>query len=196
MNTNIEIEAKVLLNEKDYKAIIAHLSLDKYHKIKQKNHYIDSDALFLKHNGLALRIREKDDFILTLKTPLSEGLLEKNQVISWKEYEDFRDQNIFPEGEIKKFLEIIGVKIPTIRIQTSMQTERIELDYKGATLCLDKNTYGKNLDYELEMSHTSIAGAEDLITELLNSIGIKFTFNEISKQSRAIKALYDTKKSK
>ncbi len=190
MSSNIEIEAKVLLSEEDYEKVINHLHLDRYRRVRQTNFYIDSESRILKKNGIALRIRENEEFNLTLKTPLSEGLLEKNQTISWREYDALDKRGVFPEGPIKNFLEILGIAVDQLKIIASLQTERIELNYKDGLLSLDRNAYSNQVDYELEMEHTSMAGAEELIKELLNEIGIKeFTFNRVSKQARAIDAL-------
>ena len=40
MNSNIEIEAKVLLTEEQYDAIVNYLGLEKYRRLKQINYYI------------------------------------------------------------------------------------------------------------------------------------------------------------
>ena len=98
MHSNIEIEAKVLLQKEQYEQVVSYLHLERYKKIKQTNHYIDSTTRVLRDNDFALRVREKDDFVLTLKTPLSEGLLEKNQTLSWREYDALEDESIFPAG--------------------------------------------------------------------------------------------------
>lgn len=187
MSSNIEIEAKVLLNQSEYEKVIEHLSLDKYRKVKQMNYYIDTPDRFLKKNGLALRVREKEDFELTLKTPLSEGLLEKNENISWRDFDLLHDNNIFPEGNIKRFLSILGVKIEELKILTSLQTNRIEINYEGGKLSLDKNTYSNQIDYELEFEHTSMDNAQNLIKQLLKECGIdEKPFNKISKHVRAL----------
>ena len=89
MNSTIEIEAKVLLSKEQYDKIVTYLGLEKYRKSKQMNHYIDSKNHVLRNNEVVLRIREKDDFKLTLKAPLSEGLLEKDQLITWRDYEKY-----------------------------------------------------------------------------------------------------------
>ena len=158
MNSNIEIEAKVLLLKDEYDTIIRELQLDKYRKITQTNHYIDTPDSFLKRNGIALRVREKNqEFVLTLKTPLSEGLLEKNDSISWRDFDLLQDEGIFPEGGI---------------------------------LCVDKNHYSGIIDYELEVEFTSIEGAKDLALKVLKECNISnSTFNNISKQARALNAL-------
>ena len=68
MHSNIEIEAKVLLQKEQYDQVVSYLHLERYKKIKQTNHYIDSTSRVLRDNDFALRVREKDDFVLTLKT--------------------------------------------------------------------------------------------------------------------------------
>ena len=190
-SSNIEIEAKVLLLKEDYLKVIDGLNLKKYKKFKQTNYYIDTLDSLLKKIGIVLRIREKEDtFELTLKTPLSEGVLEKNEDISWKAMEDMKDNNIFPEGGIKKFLAILGVKVEDLRILTSLKTERISVDYNGYKLDLDKSTYSGITDYELEIESSSMENAQSAATDILTQCGIKdFSFNKVSKQARALNAL-------
>jgi len=191
MSSNIEIEAKVLLLKNEYDTIIEKLNLSKYRKIRQTNHYIDTPDRYLKKNGIALRIREKEEeYELTLKTPLSEGLLEKNENISWRDFEKLNDQNLFPEGNIKKFLSILGVKVDQLKVLTSLCTERIEVEYNGFDLALDKNTYSDIVDYELEVESSSIQRAQEEIRSILASCNISdFQYSTISKQARALNAL-------
>ena len=191
MSSNIEIEAKVLLLKDEYNAIIEKLSLQKYRKIKQTNHYIDTPDRYLKKNGIALRIREKDEeFELTLKTPLSEGLLEKNENISWRDFENLSERQIFPDGNIRKFLLILGVKVSDLKVLTSLCTERIHVEFEGFGLALDKNIYSNIVDYELEVESSSIERAQQEIENILNECDIKnFSFNKVSKQARALNAL-------
>ena len=81
MSNAIEIEAKVLLKDEDY-AKLAEAFKEEV-RYSQTNYYIDNDKRLLAKEGIALRIREKDGhFELTLKTPLSQGLLEKNENIT------------------------------------------------------------------------------------------------------------------
>ena len=191
MSSNIEIEAKVLLLKDEYNAIIEKLNLQKYRKIKQTNHYIDTPDRYLKKNGIALRIREKDEELeLTLKTPLSEGLLEKNENISWRDFENLSERQIFPDGNIRKFLLILGVKVSDLKVLTSLCTERIHVEFEGFGLALDKNIYSNIVDYELEVESSSIERAQQEIENILNECDIKnFSFNKVSKQARALNAL-------
>ena len=136
MQSNIEIEAKVLLTKDQYENLLKYLHLERYKKIEQTNHYIDSTNRVLKKSDIALRIRENNDFVLTLKTPLSEGLLEKNQNITWREYSDLEDNGIFPQGDIKNFLEICGFNTRELKVLASLKTSRIELELDDGVLCL------------------------------------------------------------
>ena len=192
MHSNIEIEAKVLLQKEQYDQVVSYLHLERYKKIKQTNHYIDSTSRVLRDNDFALRVREKDDFVLTLKTPLSEGLLEKNQTLSWREYDALEDESIFPVGNIKSFLELCGFNTRELQVLASLTTYRIEFEYEDGLVSLDENHYGKNgkvVDYELEIESTSMERAEELIKRLLQETGITdFKFNTLSKQARALEA--------
>ena len=85
MSNNIEIEAKVILSRQDYKKVFDTLKTKITDTHTQTNFYIDSQDRVLKKNDIALRIREYNrTYVLTCKTPLSEGLLEKNQELSEK----------------------------------------------------------------------------------------------------------------
>ena len=193
MHSNIEIEAKVLLSENDYNTLIRYLHLERYKRIKLTNHYVDTVDRKLKQNDIALRIREDSDFVLTLKTPLSEGLLEKNQTISWREYSDIEEASIFPSGDIKNFLEICGFNVRDLKVLASLTTFRIELELDDGILCLDENIYGPDdsvRDYELELEGTSMEKAEEAASRILKEAGIEtFKFNTHSKQARAIAAI-------
>lgn len=192
MHSNIEIEAKVLLQKEQYDQVVSYLHLERYKKIKQTNHYIDSTSRVLRDNDFALRVREKDDFVLTLKTPLSEGLLEKNQTLSWREYDALEDESIFPIGNIKSFLELCGFNTRELQVLASLTTYRIEFEYEDGLVSLDENHYGKNgkvVDYELEIESASMERAEELVKRLLQEAGITdFKFNTLSKQARALEA--------
>lgn len=195
MQSNIEIEVKVLLEEEQYNSLINYLHLERYKKTKQTNHYIDTVNRELKADDLALRVREKDDFVLTLKTPLSEGLLEKNQNLTWRDYADLEDNLVFPQGEIKTFLEICGIKVRDLKVLASLTTYRIELELDDNTvLCLDENYYGEKnskKDYELEIESNSISNAEEWAKKILKEINVtEFKFNTLSKQARAIEEIY------
>lgn len=191
MATNIEIEAKALISQKDYDKVNKFFHTERFCKAKQTNYYIDTEDLSLKKLGIVLRIREKGDFYLNLKAPLAEGLLEKNAKINWKDYEDFRDKGIFPDSSIKNFLIMLGIKLQELKIITSLVTERIEIENfedKGK-FAIDKNKYNNLIDYELELEANSLKKASDGLQEICERVGIEYHENKLSKESRAISSL-------
>ena len=193
MSTNIEIEVKVLLEKDDFAKVLERMETEKSKRLTQTNHYIDSDTFALRRYGMALRIRETEDFVLTLKTPLAEGLLEKNQSISWKEYEVFLAKSVFPEGPIAHFLESLGIRVDTLRILTSLTTVRTVIHYKDGILSLDENTYDDYHDFELEMEANSIGDATSLLQEVCETCQVPFILNTRSKQARAMDSFHERK---
>ena len=133
MSNAIEIEAKALVSQDDYRKLSKLFpSSPRY---TQTNYYIDSDDRILNKEGIALRIREKDgNYELTLKTPLSQGLLEKNAPITKAQFEEFRDHNVFPKGDLVRFLTMLDIDINTLKILTSLTTDRIDVEYEGGLL--------------------------------------------------------------
>jgi uncharacterized protein YjbK len=191
MFSNIEIEAKVLLSEADYKKVYKSLGMNESMSYTQTNYYIESKDHVLKSNDIALRIRQKKgEYVLTLKTPLSEGLLEKNQSLLPKEAEGMIENNVFPEGEIKEFLEILDIDVSDLIVLAKLTTNRTEIlnDKDEEEISLDINTYGKKVDYELEVDKSAMALAEKKVDEILSPLGIKYEFNTKSKATRALTA--------
>lgn len=189
MNNNIEIEAKVLLTKEQFTTVLKSINIDAKNQFIQTNHYIDSKDRDLRRQNIALRIRElKGEYTLTLKTPLAEGLLEKNQVLSPGDAYDMINYKKFPQGEIADFLELLDIVIDELEILATLTTKRIEYRYKTGLLALDENAYNGRVDYELEMEDSSMAQARELVDEILSGLKIKYEFNHVSKQSRAISA--------
>ena len=78
MATNIEIEAKVLINKDEYNRIVRKLQKNILKDKVQVNYYIDTKDFQLKNAGIGLRVRAlNNEYVMTLKVPMSEGLLEK-----------------------------------------------------------------------------------------------------------------------
>ena len=190
MSTNIEIEAKILVDENEFKLLKKFLNVEHTVPVSQTNYYIDDEKASLRGFGFALRIRQIDrTFMLTLKSPMAEGTLEKNQVLSASDYDHFKKTHVFPSGILKDFLEMFGFKTESLKIITSLNTERIDTKYQDHHVCLDKNTYGQVIDYEIESEQSSLAYAADTLKKLCAEAGIPYRENRISKYSRALKAI-------
>ena len=192
MSNTIEIEAKALVSKEDYLKLVK-----AYHNHKhfiQTNFYIDDDDWYLKKEGLALRIREKyGSYEMTLKTPLSQGLLEKNQPLSEKEFEDFTNKGIFPTNDLKRFLTMLDVDTTKLKVKTSLTTERIDVPYFEGKLSIDKNTYSGKEDYEIELEYNNEDDAEKLLKELFDKYNIPFSLNKKTKVGRAFEAIANAK---
>ena len=191
MATNIEIEVKVLINESDYKRIIKLYKKENSTKVIQTNYYIDTDKLYLKKYGIGLRIREKGYYTLTLKAPLAEGLLERNQTISKEDFINLKDNGIFPTGEIKNLLLTLGVKTEKLNIIAKLITERTEIENEtnGTIFSIDKNQYNGIVDYELEMEGPSLDIARERLQARCEECNIPFVENKKSKQVRAVSTI-------
>lgn len=186
MSTNIEIEVKTLITKKEYEKVLEYFKDIKKEEIDQTNYYIDTKDSELRRHEISLRIRKLNGFVMTLKTPLSEGLLEKSQLISEHEFKEFISKNIFPHGAISEFIERLYID-PTLLVpQAELNTIRISIPYEGCILAIDKNTYAGKTDFELEMEGSSLDKARVLLEELCEKIGVKFTENRVSKQRRAL----------
>jgi uncharacterized protein YjbK len=190
MSTNIEIEAKILVTESEFYKLKTMLQITDDLKVVQTNYYIDDAKGSLRQYGFALRIRHlKDTFTLTLKSPMAEGTLEKNQPISKLHYQAFKDQGTFPPGLIQDFLEMFGFQTNLLKIITFLTTERYETTFQGRHVCLDKNQYHGLTDYEVESEESSLKHAADTLISLCEAAQIPYQANQISKYARAIKTL-------
>jgi uncharacterized protein YjbK len=190
MSTNIEIEAKILVNEKEFMQLKALLNLSEINKVTQTNYYVDDAKGSLRSYGFALRIRElNQSYTLTLKSPMAEGTLEKNQQITQAAYLKLKNDKQFPEGLIKDFLEMFGFDTNQLTIITFLTTDRYETTFEGRNVCLDKNQYHGLVDYEVESEESSLKNAADTLKLLCEKAGIEYKPNQISKYARAIKTL-------
>lgn len=188
MSTNIEIEVKALLTKQDYEKVLEYFKDEKKEAIEQVNYYIDTKNFDLRRHDISLRIRKLNGFMMTLKTPLSEGLLEKNQLISEHEFNNFIDNNIFPNGSISEFIHRLYIEPATLIPQANLKTIRYNIPYNGYLLAVDMNTYGKKVDYEIEMEGSSVEKARFYLEEVCEKVGIEFVENRVSKQKRALEA--------
>ncbi len=188
MSNAIEIEAKALVRKEDYEKLAALFREGK--KISQTNYYIDSESRDLAQEGIALRVREKEGaYEMTLKTPLSEGLLEKNRPIDPEDFQSLLKKGLFPKNDIARFLTMLDFDVDTLRILTSLSTDRIDVPYEGGLLSLDKNEYSSQTDYEIEFEYNNLEGAQKLLRGLLQKEGIPCELSTSTKGGRAMKAI-------
>lgn len=185
-NNYIEIESKALISKANYEKLLHNLKLDEKTKI-QKNYYLDSNSRVLKKYGIMVRLREREGMVkLTMKAPLSEGLLEKNQNLTEAEFNALVKSNIFPRGEIYDFLDVLHISPNDLVILAELTTERREMNYNDTKVNISKNTYGDKVDYEIECDSDSKTKSDNNLRELLSSYDIECVFNHLSKETRAV----------
>lgn len=190
MSTNVEIEAKILVSETEFHKVCQFLGISEKDAVKQCNYYIDTPSSQLRRYGFGLRIRERNDtYTLTLKSPLAEGTLEKNQRIEKAAYQKLIKENLFPEGPVKHFLLTLGFPVNELHIITKLVTYRIDTTYLDRNLALDRNEYGEVIDFEIESEQSAISLALETLKNLCEKAEIEYRPNNVSKHARALNAL-------
>ena len=192
MAASIEIESKALISEANYSKIVKHFESEITKEYDQTNHYIDTKDFTLKQMGIGLRIRNvSSSFVLTLKAPMAEGLLEKDQHISRNQVTQFKKGDGFPDGIIKNFVKMLGVDPEDLVVLAKLTTHRIEVENEttGKVLCIDKNTYNNVTDYELELESNTLEQGKIQLKAICSKVGIEYKENLKSKQSRAMETI-------
>ncbi|XXM73870.1 CYTH domain-containing protein [Lysinibacillus sphaericus] len=173
MAQEIEIEFKNLLTKEEYMKMIQQFSVKDTDFMVQENHYFDTPGFQLKERQSALRVRQKEGtYTLTLKTPVTDGLLETNQRLSAVQAEELLDHGIFPDGEVKDFLLNLGASVSSLCCFGSLRTKRAELAYRGGLLVFDESSYFDKVDYELEYEVKDFKEGEKIFFNFLKEIGI------------------------
>ncbi len=178
MSNAIEIEAKALVKEEDY--AILKKAYEAFPSYRQTNYYIDNPSRELAKEGIALRVREKNGiYEMTLKTPLSHGLLEKN----------FKNDGVFPKCDLVRFLTMLGFDVESLKILTFLTTERIDVETNDGLLSIDKNEYSGITDYEIEFEYNNMEGAKHILKSILAQNGVYAPFSKATKVHRAMAAI-------
>ncbi|MCR5332569.1 MAG: CYTH domain-containing protein [Bacilli bacterium] len=183
MSTNLEIEAKSLIDEKSYRKLVEGKT-DKCYT--QTNYYLDNKKSELHKKKLGLRVREKDgELELTLKVKQKEGKLEINQLISDKDFFNLKVKSIFPEGEVKIKLLEYEIDVNKLYVFTTLVTIRLDLEYKGCLISIDNSSFSGITDYEVECEADSMEKAKSTLIEFLKENEVPYQENFVSKLKRA-----------
>lgn len=173
MNQEIEIEYKVLLSKEKFNQLLNSLNFPK-EPFTQTNYYFETPDLKLKHNHSALRIRKKDSsYVVTLKEPHPEGILETHDIISKDTFQDAINNNKLMAPNCIKQLEKINISIDEIRYIGFLTTERYEFTENSLIYVLDKSFYNQLIDYELEIEAPSKRIGLDRFNELITLFNIE-----------------------
>lgn len=151
MAQELEIEYKNLLTEDEYKRLRQAFDMEQQEPFLQINHYFETSDLQLKANQSALRIREKENtWVLTLKEPHPEGLLETNELLDPKDADTWLKNGFGPSEEVEVRLKDMGIDVEQLHYLGQLTTNRIEKKVRNGLLVLDKSQYLGVIDYELE----------------------------------------------
>ncbi|MCR8849065.1 CYTH domain-containing protein [Rossellomorea sp. SC111] len=184
MAQEIEIEFKNLVTEEEFTRLTSHFHINKEDFISQDNHYFDTPDYQLKEKQSALRIREKNGrYMLTLKTPLKEDLLETNQSLSKNQSDSLLREGLFPEGEVRDVLTSLSIPYGSLQHFGTLSTSRAEIPYRNGLLVFDQSSYLQKKDYELEYEVKERTSGEAIFLELLeqHKIPLRQTDNKIKR---------------
>src|SRR5690625_4538622 len=188
MSENIEIEYKVLLNEKQFNVLELEMPFPQ-HAIVQTNHYFDTNNFLLKNHFHSLRIREvNEQYILTLKQPMDQYILETNDSLTEEEFQAWMTGNPIPKHNITKKLTELGMAVYELTYLGSLKTERKQFSAEEIIYCLDKIIYNGLTDYELEIEVPNVEIGRVIFNNLLNKFNIPKT-EPITKIERFFKTL-------
>ena len=189
MSTNLEIESKAILTKEEYDRLVSNFDHSKIYR--QSNYYIDSKELIIRKKDCGLRVREKDGgFELTLKVPAKEGKIEINQQIHNISFNNLCKNGIFPNGEVSKYLkEKLGIEVSSLYVLGELITDRIDVDFKGSLISIDKSMYNSITDYEVECEDDSMKKAIRHLKEFLTQFDIKYKKSPGGKLKRFLETL-------
>lgn len=173
MTQEIEIEFKNMITKKEYTSLLTSYQLSSNDIKTQQNDYFDCLTFTLRDKGAALRVRQKkNDFVLTLKEPAEEGLLETHQVISLETFQSIKETGELPKGKVSKQVNKLGLTDNLLHLG-SLTTHRAEVELSTGLLVLDHSEYLGCVDYELEFEVTDYEQGEQAFHQLLEEHGIE-----------------------
>ena len=154
-NIQKEFETRIMLEENEYLDIVSfYMKLyPNKHFLKNTNIYYDSDDLFLRKQGITLRVRLINDISpeLTIKIKGNNGDAEINDKLTINQFDQLKNDNIFPDGEVKKYLSSLPYSLANYKEITTLYNRRLEIENDDHLLVIDKNSYSDIIDYNLEI---------------------------------------------
>ena len=190
MDTFIEIEAKYLLNEEDFKRILEDFKKGNMKYKVQTNYYFDTQDFLLQKNKLMFRVRYDGVYYEgTLKLPNgNEEKIEINETVSQEEFINLCAGRGIYEGAVQSKLKELGYNVFDLELITSLETKRHSCLYENGEIFFDENEYSETTDYEIEFEVSSnIDDANKTVLELLKQYNVTEYKQAISKRERAVK---------
>ncbi|MGM9927287.1 MAG: CYTH domain-containing protein [Bacillus sp. (in: firmicutes)] len=185
MKQEIEIEFKNLLTKDEFEQLKKHFSIKNEDFKHQVNYYFDTKEYSLKKHGAALRIREKNkQFVLTLKQPAAEGLLESHESLTEAAAQSMIANDEITPGSMTDLLQKdFSISPSELTCFGSLATSRAEIKYMGGLLVLDHSTYLNKEDFEIEYEVTDFQEGKMTFENLLKQLNISLrqTDNKIKR---------------
>ncbi len=173
MKQEIEIEYKMLLSLDSFNTILKTLPFPNK-PIKQTNYYFETKEHTLQENNCALRIREiENDFIVTLKEPHPDGILETHDIISKKSAQQALENKGLDAANCEKQLAKKNIKLSDVNYVGELKTERYEFKKNALIYVLDKSHYNGLTDYELEIEAQDHETGREALEQLIRRFDIK-----------------------
>ena len=184
MKKQPEIEFKSLLTKEEYLKLMEKFKGNRTNV--QTNHYFDTPRFSLKAIDASLRVREREDFEMTLKVKKGYSLIENTVPVTKEEFEEIKKTGIVTNPEMASMLSsIIGNQ--KVENFLSLQTYRMYLPYGNGILFIDKSKYLGFVDYELEYEAKSYHQGKQEFIELINTLQIQYKKSD-KKIARAFNA--------
>lgn len=170
MSKKLEIEFKSVISPSEYHELL--LKFKQYKPIKQTNYYFDTQDFMLRDQHINVRIRiEKNNSTITLKKPLFEGNYEFNFEIPKQDALNYAENGlIVPIEEIRD-------ELPTNRMlykYAELHNTRVEFEYMGGLLSIDKSEYYDTTDYEIEFEYDDYKEGLKVFMRMLNDFNIRY----------------------
>ena len=198
-NVGKEFESRIMLTDDEYLSIVSfYMKLyPNKHFLQNTNFYFDSDDLFLRSQGITLRMRVINDLSseLTIKIKGNDGDTEINDPLNLNQFNMLKDHNIFPDGEVKKYLITLPYPLANYKQVAVLYNRRLEIENEDHLLVIDKNTYGDVVDYNLEIeAKDNIETAKKYLKEYIEKFHL--TLLRQKYQGKATRAIYNAKENR
>ena len=190
-----EFESRVMLTTEEYLNIVSfYMKLyPEHHFLQNTNIYFDSDDLYLRQQHITLRVRIINDVKceLTAKIKGDNGDQEITDTLSLKEMDTLLNDNVFPEGSVKKYLLTLSYPLSSYHQIVTLYNRRLEIQYDDHLLVIDKNTYSDIVDYNLEIeTENDINLSRKILDKYINKFNLSLLKQKyMGKATRAIMSI-------
>lgn len=159
----IENEYKCLLDKTMYESLVSLINWS--NEINQTNFYYLDEKKQILYDGNTLRIREiGDNKILQFKKYIA-----NNGALHIREEHELKVRYIPLKLDESLIRKVFKKEYCNINLIGKLETKRKVFHGENFTLCLDKNLYFENIDYEIEIEFDS-----NISDELNKCIGLLF----------------------